>query len=194
VISCEVDGGRFNLRVIGVCVHDGYVLLHRSDRDDFWSLPGGRGEFMEPSAETIRRELREELGCDVRVERLLWVAETFFGAGAHRFHEIGLYYQVEIPDRADLLDKAAVQRGVEGPDLGLVFRWFPLGQVGRLRLYPTFLRDELRALPSTIRHVVSWEAGEEAEDIRAVPETDARMACGEESVCTSEDVEAGSDA
>jgi ADP-ribose pyrophosphatase YjhB (NUDIX family) len=194
VISWQVDGGRFNLRVVGVCVHDGHVLLHRSDRDDFWSLPGGRGEFLEPSAETIRRELREELGCDVRVERLLWVVENFFGAGAHRFHEIGLYYQLEILDRADLLDKAAVQYGFEGPDLGLAFRWFPLGQVGRLRLYPTFLRDELRALPATIRHVVSWEAGDEGEDIGVVPEIETWRARGEGPVDAVEDVEPGLDA
>ena len=36
----------------------------------------------------------------------------------------------------------------------LVFQWFPLDQLEGVRLYPTFLRRKLRAVPQFIEHVV----------------------------------------
>src|SRR5439155_21430278 len=114
----------------------GHVLLHRADQDNFWSLPGGRGELLEPSTETICREFREELGCDVRVERLLWIVENFFTYDASKFHEIAFYYKIEILNRIDLLDKAAIRRGIEDLGTGLTSQWFTLQRIRDLRLYP----------------------------------------------------------
>ena len=39
MISFDRGGVRFHYRVAGVCVHDGYILLHRADHDDYWALP-----------------------------------------------------------------------------------------------------------------------------------------------------------
>jgi 8-oxo-dGTP pyrophosphatase MutT (NUDIX family) len=51
----------FALRVAGVAIHDGHVLLHRAECDDFWALPGGRAELLEPAAESLIREMQEEV-------------------------------------------------------------------------------------------------------------------------------------
>lgn len=49
---------------------EGHVLLvHRTDFD-FWNLPGGRMEEGESPADTVVREVKEETGYDVRVDRL----------------------------------------------------------------------------------------------------------------------------
>jgi ADP-ribose pyrophosphatase YjhB (NUDIX family) len=40
-----------------------------------WSLPGGRAEAGESFATAVVREMREETGLDVAVERLLYLAE-----------------------------------------------------------------------------------------------------------------------
>lgn len=154
MIVFDVGNKRFNYRVVGICAHDGHVLLHRAERDDFWSLPGGRGELLEPSTETIRREFREELGCDVEVERLVWVVESFFVYDHRRCHELAFYYKVRIVGRADLLDKGRLLHGVEGSDLRLVFRWFPSAALQDLQLYPSFLRSGLAALPDSVQHVI----------------------------------------
>lgn len=81
MITFTEGSRRFNYRVAGVFVEDGHVLVHRAEPDAFWTLPGGRGEFLEESAETLRREMLEEIGASVRVERLLWVVENSFSAG-----------------------------------------------------------------------------------------------------------------
>jgi len=78
VITFDLGRARFNYRVVGVDLHAGCVLIHRSETDDFWTLPGGRAELLEPAARTIEREMREELGIEARAEQLVWVVEEFF--------------------------------------------------------------------------------------------------------------------
>lgn len=51
----------------------GRVLLVEPTYKPGWDIPGGMSEANEPPDQTVRRELREELGLDVQVERLLCV-------------------------------------------------------------------------------------------------------------------------
>lgn len=60
------------LRVVGVAVlHDGRVLAARRaarpSGPGGWELPGGKCEPGESLQEAVVREVREELGCEVRV-------------------------------------------------------------------------------------------------------------------------------
>jgi ADP-ribose pyrophosphatase YjhB (NUDIX family) len=62
----------------GVVVRDGRVLLGRRAHDPWrglWGSPGGFCELGEHPADTVVREVREETGLDVEVERYLgtWV-------------------------------------------------------------------------------------------------------------------------
>ena len=92
MITFERDGSRFNYRVAGVALHEGAVLLHRAGHETFWTLPGGRCELLERSSDALRREMIEELGAEVEVDRLLWVVENFFEYNAMKGHEIGFYF------------------------------------------------------------------------------------------------------
>jgi 8-oxo-dGTP diphosphatase len=51
----------------------GRILLVDPAYKPDWDLPGGMAEANEPPADTVRRELREELGLDVTVGALLCV-------------------------------------------------------------------------------------------------------------------------
>ncbi len=147
---------RFVNRVAGIAIDWGRVLLQRAVTDDFWALPGGRAELMEPSAETLRREMREEIQVDVTVERLVYVVENFFHYADRQVHELGLYHVMHLP--ADSLWRGVSDfEGYEG-SLGLVFRWFPLETLSDVRIYPTFLREGLRALPAHVTHIVVNES------------------------------------
>jgi ADP-ribose pyrophosphatase len=71
----------------GLLLRDGKVLLalrRRPPEAGYWSLPGGRVEFMERLEDALRRELNEELGIDVEVESLLCVVDHIVpGENAH---------------------------------------------------------------------------------------------------------------
>ena len=51
------------------------VLLVRETADGRWTLPGGWGDEHESPRESIEREVREESGFEVRVERLIAVKD-----------------------------------------------------------------------------------------------------------------------
>ncbi|MGQ0601211.1 MAG: NUDIX hydrolase [Anaerolineales bacterium] len=153
MISFVTNGVRFNYRVVGVALHDGHVLLHRAERDNFWALPGGRGELLETSAETLRREMLEELKQTVVVERLVWVVENFFEYESTPFHELAFYWLMSFP--ADVM-KPRTGTPFYGYEQGLpvIFQWFPVDALEQLELYPTFLKRGLQSLPATVTHIV----------------------------------------
>jgi ADP-ribose pyrophosphatase YjhB (NUDIX family) len=100
----------------------GRVLLQRVAGIDFWFLPGGRVEMLEPAQDALRRELREEVGIGASVRRLLWVAENFFAKGGRRYHELDLYFALDVPASMDRdADFLAFDPAVE-----LHMRWLAL--------------------------------------------------------------------
>ena len=65
------------VRVTGVVVEDGRILLLNQDTDAgrSWSLPGGKLEAGETLAQALVREMKEETGLDVEPGRLLYVCD-----------------------------------------------------------------------------------------------------------------------
>lgn len=159
MISFQIDGIRFNYRVVGVCIEAGNVLLHKAERDDFWSLPGGRCEILESSDVSLEREMQEELHVEVGVGQLLWMVENFFKYNGAPFHELALYYAVTLPDENAYSDRQRTYKGVED-DLALLFRWFPVDSLADIRLFPSFLKEGLRNPPLHPQHVVHTDIDE----------------------------------
>ncbi len=71
----DLPGGSasFRIAVNALIFEEGRVLLaHRRDID-WWNLPGGGMEAGETVDEALRREVREETGLEVEIERLVGV-------------------------------------------------------------------------------------------------------------------------
>ncbi|MFC4559160.1 NUDIX hydrolase [Virgibacillus kekensis] len=141
----------FNYRVAAVMVENNHVLIHRQAKDGHWALPGGRVKVMEDSASTVVREVKEELGFDVEVNRLFWMTENFFTYTDREFHEIGLYYGVSGIDGS--------LRFREGPFYGeegerLIYQWVPLDELEDIVLYPEFLKTSLKETPASPEHLI----------------------------------------
>ncbi len=65
---------QFTLWAFGIITneHDEVLLVHRNDYD-LWNLPWWWVEQWEAPWEAVIREVKEETGLDVEVEKLLWV-------------------------------------------------------------------------------------------------------------------------
>ena len=63
-----------NTRYQAAIIEDGHILLVRQGSESgysWWNIPGGGREAGESEAQCVIREVKEETGLDVRVERLL---------------------------------------------------------------------------------------------------------------------------
>src|SRR6266700_4078271 len=85
----ENDKVRLRVRITGVLVEEGSILLCQQAVTESstraWSLPGGSLEFGESIEECLIREMKEETGLLVKVERLLYVADRIQD-GRHIVH------------------------------------------------------------------------------------------------------------
>ncbi len=153
MISVDIADHRFQLRAAAVVVEDEFVLLHRLEGDEYWSLPGGRVEAGEDAASTLVREMHEEVGESITCGELLYVVENFFAGAAKPYHEVGLYFAARLAGPSLLRDRSRAHLGCEGKHR-LEFRWFALAQLANLDLRPSFLRRELSAPRAGVKHIV----------------------------------------
>lgn len=151
----------FSFRVAGLILHEGHVLVQQIPGEDYWAMPGGRAEIGETSEQTIVREMQEELGCRVRVERLLWSVENFFGDADYRYHELGFYYLLTLEDDFPFHPEEIVHTVIDGPT-AVQFRWLPATRddFEQHRVFPLFLRDGVENLPQQHRHMIADEGSE----------------------------------
>ncbi|MFB2553436.1 NUDIX hydrolase [Ensifer soli] len=160
MIRIDARPARFNFRIAGLGFRDGHVLVHRATHEPFWTFPGGRAEIGETSAETLRREMREEIGCEVTVGPLLWSVENFFRYEGRDYHEIGFYYRMEIPEQFPFHETEVVHRIEDGRN-ALEFKWAraTVASLRALDIPPYFIAEQIESLPETPRHVV-WHDGD----------------------------------
>jgi len=109
---------------------DGRVLLiHRTD-NDLWALPGGGHDLGEPIRHTVIREVLEETGYDVEVERLTGV----YTNPAHRM----AYDDGEVRQQFSLCFTARLLGGESRTSSeSREVRWVPLSELPGLDLHPS---------------------------------------------------------
>lgn len=156
MISFTVNDARFSLRAAAIIEHKDAVLLHRMKGDDFWALPGGRVEMGESGAQTIVREMKEELGEVVSCGELRCLAENFFSWQGKALHEIGLYYSVSLSPDSVLPHRQGAFAGIE-PDIDLEFAWFERSALAAVRVYPLPVKALLMEGRTGFTHVVQRE-------------------------------------
>lgn len=155
MINFDRGNNRFNYRIVGVVINGDKVLVHKAETDNFWTFPGGRAEFGETAEETIKREIKEELGLDIKVSRLLWFVENFFNYQEKNYHEIALYFLIEFPPSNNYLFEKEDFLGLE-KDTKLIFKWVKKDRetLSNLPLFPIFLQRNIETLPSVIEHII----------------------------------------
>ncbi len=152
MITFDEGDLRFNYRTAGIAIDRNRVLLQEVEGNGFWFLPGGRGEFLEPSRDTLKREMQEELGIEVQIGRLVWVVESFFYLNSKSYHEIGLYFLMELPGTSQLTEKTVFYGEDDG--LRLTHKWFRLDELKNITLHPSFLKTALQKIPDSTEHIV----------------------------------------
>lgn len=149
----------FSYRVGGVLIHNGKVLMQNAEGDDGYAFIGGHVAFGETTAETLVREFKEEIGADIKIEKLLMVSENFFPWGNRPCQQINLYYLVSLKEETQIpLDrnfKALDDLGNERIELNMC--WIPLKDIPNKSIYPPQAKEHIMNLPNEIVYFVYKE-------------------------------------
>jgi ADP-ribose pyrophosphatase YjhB (NUDIX family) len=131
--------------------HADRILVERG-RDDiknetFFRLLGGTVEFGEKGAESVRRELLEELGAEAEVGRLVATIENLFTYEEQPAHEICLVYECAFRDQIlDGLDEWQADEITAGGSVTHYVEWRSIDsfRTDAEILYPEGLLEVLR--------------------------------------------------
>lgn len=130
---------------VGLPVREGHVLALRGSDPargiEFYRAIGGGIEFGETAEEALRREFREELGCDLDSVELLTVPQNIFTYDARPGHEIAHVFLVS----SAYLDAVPLGATLAILDEGSPVEWVPIDALrgGERPLFPEGLVELL---------------------------------------------------
>ena len=141
-ITIDVGDSKLNVRAAGVIIHNGKILLHRNVNSDHYALIGGRVEIGENSADTVKREIKEELGKDIEITGYISTIENFFEMEGSKYHEIMFVHKIEFTNEEDKKIEH-IMKNVEGKDY-LQYEWIDLDKIDEYPVLPKAIKDILK--------------------------------------------------
>ena len=157
-LTLPVEGGILNLRVGAIIQKDGKLLMVGNDYHDYYYSVGGRIHFGETAQDAVVREVEEETGVRMEIDRLGFIEENFFyGDSLHNrgrlIYELSFYFYMKVPE-----DFEPVCRSFTDEGMAERLEWLPPDTVKRI--YPQFFRTELAHPVPWVRHIVTDDRGE----------------------------------
>jgi 8-oxo-dGTP pyrophosphatase MutT (NUDIX family) len=149
-IDVHIGAHRFNYCVRSIIRRDGAVLVCALPATTWCFLPGGRVRAGETTREALTRELEEELGVRAPIGALAIIVESFFPHLGSRFHELGFYYSVDVPESVDPTARPDAENGA-------MFRWIPVEHLAEADLRPKVLCEVLARELEGVGHYVYVE-------------------------------------
>ena len=128
--------GFVNIRVGAIIEKDGKLLMVGNEDVDYVYSVGGRIQFGETAQQAVVREVWEETGVTMEVERLAFVEENYFYADTPSkmgklIYEIGCYFYMKVP-----ADFSPVCRSSTMDDQKEFLRW--VSAEDKIQMFPDF--------------------------------------------------------
>ena len=152
-VSC--DNGLINIRVGAIIMKGGKILMVDSERNDYLYSVGGRVKFGETTEEAIIREVWEETGVRMEIDRLGFVHENYFvgDSPVHSgklIYEISFYFYMKVPEDFSLKNNIFTEGyGKE------YLKW--ISPDDERTIYPDFFRTELIHPKNTVQYFITDE-------------------------------------
>ncbi len=133
---------------LAILRHDDDLLVFEGydpvKREIFYRLVGGGIEFGEYGHQTIIREVREELGAEIKNVQYAGALENIFICAGEAGHEIALLYDAEFVDRRYYEARELEAHEDDGSAIRVMWQPMSLFVDGRAPLYPDGILDLLR--------------------------------------------------
>lgn len=141
-LTIDIEDYKLNVRAAGLIIHNGKILAHRNINSDHYALIGGRVEIGENSVDTVRREIKEELGKDVEITGYVATIENFFDVEGSKYHEILFVHKVEFINENDKKIEYTM-KNIEGKNY-LRYEWLDLEKIDEYPILPKIIKEVLK--------------------------------------------------
>lgn len=152
-MTVTVGDGILNVRVGAIILKDNKVLMVKNEKMDYLYSVGGRVKFGETAQEAVVREVYEETGVKLDVDRLGFVHENYFWGDApinrgKLVYEVARYFYMKTPHdfepiAPDFIDGNSKEHLV----------WVPLDT--DIQMYPEFFKTELGHPTDSVKYLIT---------------------------------------
>lgn len=154
-MTVPCDDGLINIRVGAVIMKNGQFLMVGNERADYLYSVGGRIKFGETAEEAVIREVQEETGIRMEIDRLGFVHENYFYGDdptklGKLIYEVSCFFYMKVPE-----DFEPVCESFTEEESREHLRWVSADE--GIKIYPEFFRTELRAPENTVKFFVTDE-------------------------------------
>ena len=141
-LTVVLDNKKLNIRACALIIHNNKLLVHNNINENHVALVGGRVKIGESSEDTLKREIKEEMGKEIEILEYVSTIENFFDADDMPYHEIMFVYRVDFKDDADkkIIDSI---KNIEGED-ELRYDWIDLDKIEQYPLKPQILKRMIK--------------------------------------------------
>ena len=154
-MTVPCDNGLINIRVGAIIMKGGKFLMVGNERADYLYSVGGRIKFGETAEEAIIREVQEETGVRMEIDRLGFIHENYFVGDAPAnlgklIYEISFFFYMKVDD-----DFCPVNESFTEDTSKEHLRWVSVGD--ETKMYPEFFKTELLCPDQIAKHFVTIE-------------------------------------
>ncbi len=152
-VKCE--DGFINIRVGAIIMHNGKFLMVGNKRSDYLYSVGGRIKFGETAEQAIVREVFEETGVKMEIDRLGFIHENYFVGDSPSkkdkvIYEISFFFYMKVPENFEVQSNSFTDDNIEE-----FLKW--CSPYDEQKMYPEFFRTELKNPLNSVKHFVTDE-------------------------------------
>lgn len=155
-VRIDTEEKGFKYRVCGVVIKDGKLLTQRSEKNNFYFLPGGHVELGEDTQMAVIREMKEETLVEYNVDELMVINENFFMHESKKYHELGFYYKLS-PQKDMITENYSRIEIDKGKEKKLVFEWIEIQSLNSIDFRPSFLKEKIMNNNYKLEHIITKE-------------------------------------
>ena len=150
-MSVPCEDGMINLRVGAIIMRDGkFLMVGNNIRPQYLYSVGGRIKFGETAEEAVKREVFEETGYELEIDRLGFVHENYFYGDAKTnfgklIYEISFFYYMKVPDDFDPECLSLTE-----DDSKEFLRWITPDEP--VKYFPEFFKEELKKPADNVKY------------------------------------------
>lgn len=143
-IKIDKDKFKFKFRIAGLLINKDKFLTVQMMDNGIYCLPGGHTIIGEDTVKTIEREMFEETGIKVKVEKLSAIVENFFERkNGDIVHELSFIYILKLEGEminTKINDWIAYEED-EDCRKKLEFKWISINEFDKFNIKPVIIKD-----------------------------------------------------